>query len=76
MYDLESAVCVFMNRISAETIFVTAPHDATSGLIGVNRKGQVITSLASCLQLLCLPTSRCYRYLLMKKTWFLILPMF
>jgi len=43
MYDLESAVCVFMNRISAETIFVTAPHDATSGLIGVNRKGQVLS---------------------------------
>lgn len=32
-----------MNRISAETIFVTAPHDATSGIIGVNRKGQVLS---------------------------------
>lgn len=41
MYDLETAVCIFMNRISADTIFVTAPHDASSGLIGVNRKGQV-----------------------------------
>lgn len=30
-----------MNRISAETIFVTAPHEATSGIIGVNKKGQV-----------------------------------
>lgn len=30
-----------MNRISGETIFVTAPHEATSGIIGVNRKGQV-----------------------------------
>jgi len=43
MYDLETAVCIFMNRISADTIFVTAPHDATSGLIGVNRKGQVLS---------------------------------
>jgi hypothetical protein len=32
-----------MNRISADTIFVTAPHDATSGIIGVNRKGQVLS---------------------------------
>ncbi|CAK8683084.1 clathrin heavy chain 1 [Clavelina lepadiformis] len=43
MYDLETAVCIFMNRISADTIFVTAPHDASSGLIGVNRKGQVLS---------------------------------
>ncbi|XP_039266520.2 clathrin heavy chain 1 [Styela clava] len=43
LYDLETAVCIFMNRISADTIFVTAPHDASSGIIGVNRKGQVLT---------------------------------
>lgn len=30
-----------MNRISGDTIFVTTPHDPTSGIIGVNRKGQV-----------------------------------
>lgn len=30
-----------MNRISGETIFVTAQHEATAGIIGVNRKGQV-----------------------------------
>jgi len=41
LYDLESGVCIYMNRISAETIFVTAPHEATSGIIGVNKKGQV-----------------------------------
>lgn len=34
-------MCIYMNRISAETIFVTAPHEATSGIIGVNKKGQV-----------------------------------
>lgn len=30
-----------MNRISGDTIFVTAPHEPTEGIIGVNRKGQV-----------------------------------
>ena len=40
MYDLESAVCIYMNRISSDTIFVTALHEASGGIIGVNRKGQ------------------------------------
>jgi clathrin heavy chain len=43
LYDIESGTCLYMNRISSETIFVTAPHDATSGIIGVNRKGQVLS---------------------------------
>ena len=43
LYDIESGVCIYMNRISAETIFVTAPHEPTSGIIGVNRKGQVLS---------------------------------
>lgn len=43
LYDLETGVCIYMNRISADTIFVTAPHEATSGIIGVNRKGQVLS---------------------------------
>lgn len=30
-----------MNRISGETIFVTAVHEESNGIIGVNRKGQV-----------------------------------
>lgn len=41
MYDLESGMCIYMNRISADTIFVTTPHEPTSGIIGVNKKGQV-----------------------------------
>lgn len=41
LYDLETGTCIYMNRISGETIFVTAVHDASSGIIGVNRKGQV-----------------------------------
>ncbi|KAG8122648.1 putative Clathrin heavy chain protein [Naja naja] len=42
LYDLETGTCIYMNRISGETIFVTAPHEATAGIIGVNRKGQGI----------------------------------
>ncbi|KAG0638061.1 armadillo-type protein [Tuber brumale] len=42
LYDLETGACIFMNRISSETIFITAPHEASSGIIGVNRKGQVL----------------------------------
>ncbi|CAO3613133.1 unnamed protein product [Mucor hiemalis] len=43
LYDLESGSCIYMNRISSETIFVTAEYDPTSGIIGVNKKGQVLS---------------------------------
>ncbi|KAI9031707.1 hypothetical protein CLU79DRAFT_729726 [Phycomyces nitens] len=43
LYDLETGTCIYMNRISSETIFVTAEHHATSGIIGVNKKGQVLS---------------------------------
>ncbi|XP_050410102.1 clathrin heavy chain 1 [Patella vulgata] len=43
LHDIETATSIYMNRISGETIFVTAPHEATSGIIGVNRKGQVLS---------------------------------
>lgn len=43
LYDLETAACLYMNRISGETIFVTAEHESSSGIVGVNRKGQVIS---------------------------------
>lgn len=43
LYDLETGVCVYMNRISGETIFVTAEHEASGGIIGVNKKGQVLS---------------------------------
>lgn len=42
LYDLETAACIFMNRISSETIFITAPDETSTGLVGVNRKGQVL----------------------------------
>jgi clathrin heavy chain len=43
LYDLESGTCIYMNRISGDTIFVTADYEPTSGMIGVNRKGQVLS---------------------------------
>ncbi|XP_044739664.1 clathrin heavy chain [Chrysoperla carnea] len=43
MYDIETATCIYMNRISTDTIFVTAPHEASGGIIGVNRKGHVLS---------------------------------
>lgn len=43
LYDLETGTCIFMNRISSETIFVTSPDESSSGIVGVNRKGQVLS---------------------------------
>ncbi|KAF6756124.1 clathrin heavy chain [Ephemerocybe angulata] len=40
LYDLEPGACIYMNRISGETIFVSAEHEATNGIIVVNKKGQ------------------------------------
>lgn len=42
LYDLETGACIFMNRISSETIFTTCPDSASTGIIGINRKGQVL----------------------------------
>ncbi|CAG8909320.1 unnamed protein product [Penicillium egyptiacum] len=42
LYDLETGTCIFMNRISSETIFTTSPDSEGAGLVGVNRKGQVL----------------------------------
>lgn len=44
LYDLETGTAIYMNRISNETIFVTAEHEASSGIVGVNKKGQVNSS--------------------------------
>lgn len=43
LYDLETAKCLYMNRISGDTIFATAEFEATGGIIGVNKKGQVLS---------------------------------
>ena len=43
LYDLETGLCIFMNRISSETIFTTTSDSESAGIIGVNRKGQVLS---------------------------------
>ncbi len=43
LYDLETATCIFMNRISSETIFITTTDSESSGIVGINRKGQVLS---------------------------------
>uniref|UniRef100_A0A0N5AMW6 Clathrin heavy chain n=1 Tax=Syphacia muris TaxID=451379 RepID=A0A0N5AMW6_9BILA len=43
LYDIETGICIYMNRISSDTIFVTTEYTATEGIIGVNRKGQVLS---------------------------------
>ena len=40
LYDLETGTCIYSNRISGDTIFVTSEINA-SGALCVNRKGQV-----------------------------------
>ena len=44
IFDIESGTLIYMNRISADTMFVTAPYEATSGIMAVNHKGQVSRS--------------------------------
>eukprot|EP00960_Hanusia_phi_P031208 749147-Hanusia_phi.AAC.3 len=41
VFDVETGTQVFMNRISAETIFTTCVNSASGGLLGINRLGQV-----------------------------------
>ena len=42
LYDLETGSCLFMNRISQETIFTTVTDQESAGIVGINRKGQVL----------------------------------
>jgi len=42
LFDLESGTSIYRNRISTETIFITASHVATGGILGVDRKGRVL----------------------------------
>ena len=41
IFDIESGALIYMNRISADIMLVTAPYEPTAGIIAVNRKGQV-----------------------------------
>lgn len=43
LYDLETGICLFIHRLSTDTVFTTAEWEVNDGLIGINRKGQVHT---------------------------------
>ncbi|KAK9449233.1 uncharacterized protein V1518DRAFT_417454 [Limtongia smithiae] len=43
LYDLDSGACIFMNRISSAFIFTSTIHKASSGIMAINRKGQVLS---------------------------------
>jgi clathrin heavy chain len=43
LYGLKSGAFVYMKHISGKTIFVTTEHKATNGIIGINKKGQVLS---------------------------------
>ncbi|KAK0558834.1 Clathrin heavy chain, partial [Tilletia horrida] len=45
-WDLETGACIYMNRVSGNTVFVTSEYEATRGIIGINRKGQVLPATA------------------------------
>lgn len=42
LFDLETATCIYMNRISSETIFTACGDRESTGVVGINRKGQVL----------------------------------
>ena len=66
VFDIESGTLIYMNRISADTMFVTAPYEPTSGIIAVNRKGQVMKKNALKLIFFFFLFSRFYQSVLMK----------
>lgn len=41
VFDIETGTLLHTVRASNETIFLTAEHTSTHGIIGVNRAGQV-----------------------------------
>ena len=43
VFHLGTGTCLYMNRISSDTIFVTCEHNAVGGILGVNKSGQVLS---------------------------------
>jgi len=41
VFDIDSGTLIHTVRASTETVFLTAEHSSTHGIIGVNRAGQV-----------------------------------
>lgn len=41
LYDLESGKRVIVNQVSNDALFLSAPHSPSSGIMAVNKRGQV-----------------------------------
>jgi clathrin heavy chain len=41
MFDVETGVCIYVLRVSTETIFITAEHQALNGFLGINRESSI-----------------------------------
>jgi len=44
IYDIEGAVCLYVNRICDTTMFVTSKHENSGGIVGITRKGQLLVA--------------------------------
>ncbi|KAH7355877.1 clathrin heavy chain [Pyrenochaeta sp. MPI-SDFR-AT-0127] len=42
LHDLETGTALFLNRISEETVFTTARDDEGTGVVAINKRGQVL----------------------------------
>jgi len=42
LYDAETSLCIYQNRVSDTTPFVSVAHQSSGGLLLINRRGQVL----------------------------------
>lgn len=42
LYDVEKAFLLYQSHVTTDTIFITAQHSSTNGMIGITRSGQVV----------------------------------
>jgi clathrin heavy chain len=42
LFDLESADCIYTNRVSESTVFASVPHTTSGGIMCLNREGHVL----------------------------------
>lgn len=43
VYDVESGILIYSNRISADAIFTSTPQESSGGILAVNQAGQVLS---------------------------------
>ncbi|KAI8065286.1 hypothetical protein BC940DRAFT_334946 [Gongronella butleri] len=43
LYDIETGICIYMNRCSDDSFFIATDYSATSGMLAINKRGQVVS---------------------------------